>query len=108
MADAKIVTNSIRTKMPRDKNLTGVGVTTRVAMESADLGIARWDEQRQANAVMFGDNFEFWRMQGEWQSPSIVMYDNDLNVLGVPTKTGIDPNGRRKQLWDYPHNNPDY
>jgi hypothetical protein len=38
-------------------------------MESADLGIARWDEQRNANAVMFGDNFEFWRMQGEWQSP---------------------------------------
>ena len=94
--------------MPRDKNLTGIGVTTRVAMESADLGIARWDEQRQANAVMFGDNFEFWRMTGEWQSPSIVMYDNDLNVLGVPTKDGIDPNGRRKQLWDYPHNNPDY
>ena len=41
-------------------------------------------------------------------SPSIVMYDKDLNVLGVPTKDGIDPNGRRKQLWDYPHNNPDY
>ena len=94
--------------MPRDKNLTGIGVTTRVAMESADLGIARWDEQRGANAVMFGDNFEFWRMTGEWQSPSIVMYDNDLNVLGVPTKDGIDPNGRRKQLWEYPHNNPDY
>jgi hypothetical protein len=97
-----------RSSLPRNKNITGIGVTTRVAMESADLGIARWDEQRQANAIMFGDNFEFWRMQGEWQSPSIVMYDSDLNVLGVPTKTGIDPNGRRKQLWDYPHNNPDY
>ena len=77
-------------------------------MEAADLGIFRWDEQRNAVAAMFGDNFEFWRMQGEWQSPSIVMYDNDLNVLGVPTKDGIDPNGRRKQLWEYPHNNPDY
>ena len=77
-------------------------------MEAADLGILRWDDQRQAVAAMFGDNFEFWRMQGEWQSPSIVMYDNDFNVLGVPTKDGIDPNGRRKQLWDYPHGNPDY
>jgi len=57
---------------------------------------------------MFGDNFEYWRMQGEWQSPSIVCYDNDLNVLGVPTRDGIDPNGRRKQLFDYPHNNPDF
>jgi len=94
--------------LPNVKAITGVGITTRVAMESADLGIMRWDAQRGAVAAMFGDNFEFWRMQGEWQSPSIVMYDKDLNVLGVPTKDGIDPNGRRKQLWDYPHNNPDY
>ena len=94
--------------MPRDKALTGVNVTSRVAMESADLGIFRYDEDRKAVAAMFGDNFEFWRMQGEWQSPSIVMYDNELNVLGVPTRDGIDPNGRRKQLWEYPHNNPDY
>jgi hypothetical protein len=78
-------------------------------MESADLGILRWDDQRDCVAAMFGDNFEFWRMGGEWQSPSIVMYDNEiLNVLGVPTKDGIDPNGRRKQLFPYPHNNPDY
>ena len=94
--------------MPQIKPVTGVNVTTRVAMESADLGIMRWDPQRNAVAAMFGDNFEFWRMQGEWQSPSIVMYDNDFNVLGVPTKDGIDPNGRRKQLWDYPHGNPEY
>lgn len=94
--------------MSKVKAVTGVNITTRVAMESADLGIMRWDQQRNAVAAMFGDNFEFWRMQGEWQSPSIVMYDNDLNVLGVPTKEGIDPNGRRKQLWDYPHNNPDF
>lgn len=98
--------------MPAVRNsatpVTGVDITTRVAMESADLGIMRWDAQRGAIAAMFGDNFEFWRMQGEWQSPSIVMYDTDFNVLGVPTKTGIDPNGRRQQLWEYPHNNPDY
>jgi len=94
--------------LPNDKPVTGVNITTRVAMEAADLGIMRWDEQRSAVAAMFGDNFEFWRMGGEWQSPSIVMYGSNANVVGVPTKTGIDPNGRRKQLWDYPHNNPDY
>jgi hypothetical protein len=94
--------------LPKIKAVTGVGITTSVAMESADLGILRWDEQRGAVAAMFGDNFEFWKMQGEWQSPSIVMYDNDFNVLGVPTKDGIEPNGRRKQLFEYPHNNPDY
>lgn len=90
------------------KPVTGVDITTSVSMESADLGIMRWDDQRGAIAAMFGDNFSEWRMGGEWQSPSIVMYDKDFNVLGVPTKEGIDPNGHRKQLWDYPHNNPDF
>ena len=90
------------------KPVTGVGITTRVAMEAADLGIMRWDRQRGAIAAMFGDNFEFWRMQGEWQSPSIVMYDTEFNVLGIPTVTGIVSEGRRRQLWDYPHGNPDY
>lgn len=93
--------------MPRVKSITGPGITTSVAMESADLGIVRWDSDRGANAVMFGDNFEFPRLVGDWQSPSIVMYDNDFNVLGVPTKSGIEM-GRRKQLWDYPHNNAEY
>jgi hypothetical protein len=77
-------------------------------MESADLGIMRWDDQRNAIAAMFGDNFTNWRMQGEWQSPSIVMYDLELNVLGVPTKDGIDPNGHRQQLFPYPHGNIEY
>jgi D-arabinan endo alpha-(1,5)-arabinofuranosidase len=94
--------------MPRLKNVTGVGVTTKVAMESADLGILRWDAQRGAIAAMFGDNFEFWRMGGEWQSPSIVMYDVDGNVLGIPTVNGIVSEGRRRQLWDYPHNNEEF
>ena len=90
------------------KPVTGVGITTKVAMESADLGAMRWDAQRGAIAAMFGDNFEFWRLQGEWQSPSIVMYDTDFNVLGIPTVSGIVSEGRRRQLWEYPHNNPDY
>ena len=81
-------------------------------MESADLGIVRWDMDRMAWAVMFGDNFEFPRLTGEWQSPSIVMYDEDFNVAGVPVKTddglGIAKHARRQQLWDYPHNNPEF
>jgi hypothetical protein len=90
------------------KPVTGIGVTTSVSMESADLGIVRWDPQRQAIAAMFGDNFSQWRMHGDWQSPSIVMYDKDMRVLGVPTEDGIAPNEGRRQLWDYPHDNPDY
>jgi hypothetical protein len=39
------------------KPITGVGITTKVAMESADLGAMRWDPQRGAIACMFGDNF---------------------------------------------------
>jgi len=74
-------------------------------MEAADLGIMRWDADRDAIAVMFGDNFTFEGLRGEWQSPSIVMYDRDFNVLGVPTVDGIvcEP---RHQLWPYQHNNP--
>jgi Domain of unknown function (DUF4185) len=90
------------------KPITGRGITTSVGMEAADLGIARWDAKRGANAVMFGDNFTEWGMRGEWQSPSIVMYDDDYNVLGIPTVTGIASQGNRRQLWDYPHGNAEY
>lgn len=94
--------------MPNLGAITGVGITTGVQMEAADLGIFRWDPQRGAIAAVFGDNFSLWRMQGEWQSPSIIMYDNQLQVLGIPTVTGIASEGMRRQCWDYPHNNADY
>lgn len=90
--------------MPRVKDLTGTGITSCIAMAAADLGIMRWDADRGAIAAMFGDNFEFEGLQGEWQSPSIVMYDSDFNVLGVPTPSGIAM-WRRRQLWPYEHNN---
>lgn len=90
------------------KAVTGPGVTTSVAMESADLGIMRWDADRGAIAAMFGDNYDHGFGEGEWQSPSLVMYDRNFNVLGIPTVTGIVAGGRRRQLWPYPHNNPDY
>ncbi|MEI7780579.1 MAG: DUF4185 domain-containing protein [Planctomycetota bacterium] len=86
--------------------VTGVGITTCVGMEYADLGILRWDSDRNALAAMFGDNFSFGWGQ-DWQSPSIVMYDKDFKVLGVPVAGGIAMQPRR-QLWDYPHNNPEY
>jgi N-acetyl-anhydromuramyl-L-alanine amidase AmpD len=91
---------------PRD--VTGPGITTSIAMEAADLGILRWDPDRNAIAAMFGDNFEFEGMHGEWQSPSIVMYDNDYRVLGVPDPGNRIAMRRRRQLWPYPHNNPEY
>ncbi len=56
------------------KDITGPGKTDGVfAMYGADLGIARWDAARNATAVMFGDNFEFRYLSGEWRSPSIIM-----------------------------------
>lgn len=94
------------------KDITGPGITTNVGMEAADLGIVRWDAARQANAVMFGDNFSYVGLSGEWQSPSIVMYDNVFNVLGVPgISSGLLPScrkpnirsGNRSQLWPYNH-----
>lgn len=94
------------------REMTGPGITTSVAMDAADLGILRWDPDRQAIAAMFGDNFEFVPMTGEWQSPSIVMYDTNYSVLGIPALNGavptILPNARRRQLWPYQHNNPEY
>ncbi|MEE6177872.1 DUF4185 domain-containing protein [Mycobacterium sp. 050134] len=94
------------------KDVTGPGITSSVAMEVADLGIMRWDPDRQAIAAMFGDNFERLgpdgRWQGEWQSPSIVMYDRDYNVLGIPEAGNCIGTGRRRQLWPYQHDNPEY
>jgi N-acetyl-anhydromuramyl-L-alanine amidase AmpD len=91
---------------PPYKWITGKGVTTSVDMEYADLGIMRWDPDRSAIAAMFGDNFRrFWG--DDWQSPSIVMYNANYDVIGVPTTDGIRMRPRRP-LWNYPHNNPDF
>lgn len=92
---------------PRD--VTGPGVTSSVHMEGADLGIMRWDPDRQAIAAMFGDNFEFPRFGGVAQSPSIVMYDTNYNVRGIPgPNRSIQPNTFRRQLWPYQRNNHEY
>lgn len=91
----------------RVKPITGRGITSKVGTELTDLGIARYDPQRDAIAVMFGDSFSYSWGQ-DWRSPVIIMYDDDLNVLGRATKTGIDSEGMAPQLWRYGHNNPDY
>ena len=91
---------------PRD--ITGPGITSSVAMEAADLGIMRWDSDRNAIAAMFGDNFDFPGLRGEWQSPSIVMYDLDYNVLGIPATGNRIVMARRRQLWAFPRPNPDF
>jgi hypothetical protein len=91
---------------PRD--ITGPGITSSVAMEAADLGIMRWDPDRNAIAAMFGDNFDFRGLRGEWQAPSIVMYDLEYNVLGIPATDNRIVMGRRRQLWAFPRPNPDY
>lgn len=99
--------------MPVVRPITGPRITTSIAMDSADLGVVRWDEDRQALAVLFGDNFEHTRLRGDWRSPSIAMYSRDYELLGIPTvsslgKREITPNKRVTQLWPYQHNNPEF
>ena len=87
------------------KRTTGPGVSEKVNMVSADLGIVAWDPKRKAYAYVFGDNFAERYMRGEWQSPSILMYDADHNLLGIPSgTTEIIGSGNRRQALDYAHN----
>jgi Domain of unknown function (DUF4185) len=87
------------------KRVTGPGVTEAVNMVSADLGIVCWDPRRKCNVVVFGDNFAERYMRGEWQSPSIICYDKDFNLLGIPVGTNqIVSSGNRRQALDYTHN----
>lgn len=92
------------------QELTGAGRTDGVLdMYCADLGIPRWDPDRNAYAVMYGDNYQFRFKAGDWRSPSIVMYDENFTPIGVPT---ADPLGIEQrpvcQLWPYVHNNAEY
>jgi hypothetical protein len=99
---------------PRDDDagprwVTGPGITSGVRMDAADLGIMRWDPDRNAIAAMFGDNWPQVPMTGQpWLSPSIIMYDNDYQVMGIPESGNQIVMAPRRQLWPYPHNNPDY
>lgn len=87
------------------QRITGPGVTERVNMVSADLGCVAYDPKRKAYAYVFGDNFSERYLRGEWQSPSIVMYDADHNLLGIPVRTtDIVSSGNRRQALAYDHN----
>jgi hypothetical protein len=92
------------------EDLTGGGLTDGpLAMYGADLGIPRWDAARNANAVMFGDNFQFRYLQGAWRGPSIVMYGTNFNPVGIPTANPIGVAMQPvAQLWPYQHGNPEY
>ena len=57
---------------------------------------------------MFGDNFTDEDSRGSGRAPASSCYDDDYNVLGIPTLTGIASEGHRRQLWEYPHANPEY
>lgn len=81
-------------------------MTTSIALELTDLGIMRWDSDRNCIVAMFGDSFSFGWGQ-DWRSPVLACFDPDFNCLGVPVIGGIATQPA-KQLWDYGHNNPDY
>ena len=88
------------------KEVTGKGLTTSIALELTDLGIMRWDSDRNCVVAMFGDSFSFGWGQ-DWRSPTLACFDTDFNCLGVPIRGGIATQPA-KQLWDYGHNNPDF
>ena len=88
------------------KNVTGKGLTTSIALELTDLGIMRWDADRNCIVAMFGDSFSFSWGQ-DWRAPVLACFDPDFNCLGVPVRDGIATQPA-KQLWDYGHNNPDF
>ena len=88
------------------KAITGRGLTTSIALELTDLGIPRWDADRNCIVAVFGDSFDF-NWGSNWRSPVIACFDADFNCLGVPIKGGIATRPAR-QAWEYAHNNPDF
>ena len=88
------------------RGVTGKGLTTSIALQLTDLGIMRWDADRNCIVAMFGDSFSFGWGQ-DWRSPVLACFDTDFNCLGVPVEGGIATQPAR-QLWEYAHNNPDY
>lgn len=88
------------------REVTGRGLTTSIALELTDLGIMRWDSDRNCIVAMFGDSFSFSWGQ-DWRSPTLACFDPDFNCLGVPVRDGVATQPAR-QLWEYGHNNPDY
>ena len=87
------------------KRLTGPGVTERVNMCPPTSASSAGIRSAKRTPVVFGDNFAERYLRGEWQSPSIVMYDKDHNLLGIPAgTTDIISSGNRRQALPYDHN----
>ena len=86
--------------------VTGRGLTTSIALELTDLGILRYDTDRNCIVGMFGDSFSFGWSQ-DWRSPTLACFDTDFNCLGTPVRGGI-ASQPAKQLWEYGHNNADF
>jgi hypothetical protein len=88
------------------KAVTGRGLTTSIALELTDLGIMRWDADRNCIVAMFGDSFSFGWGQ-DWRSPTLACFDADFNCIGTPIRGSIAA-APAQQLWEYGHNNPDF
>lgn len=89
------------------KDLTGLGITESVSLVSTDLGIPRWDAERDCWCLLFGDSWRYGFNRGEWLSPVIMCYDKEFNPIGVPTENGVET-VLAQQLWEYPHRNPEF
>lgn len=88
------------------KDLTGPGITTRFGFDFTDLGVTCRTPQRGYILSIFGDTDPFG---GVWRSPvGLISKTKNLDEGIVwDHAIGGDPNYAR-QLWDYPHNNPEF
>lgn len=93
------------------KDLTGPGTTAvQFGVGGTDLGIAIRTPDGK-NSFIFGDTFSGMNLTGDWRSPVLLKSDD---VTLAQLNAGIKFNGCKgsanhaDQLWDYPHNNPNF
>jgi len=88
--------------VPVIKDVVGPEITGHLGMACGDLGIMRWDVQRNAIAAMFGDNFSQPGLKGDWHSPSIIFYNTNYDPIGVPVGSTVT------SLWNYSRTTGEY
>lgn len=97
------------TRTVKIKDSTGPGLTTKFHMEATDLGVMCRTPSGRILSI-FGDTFRFAAVGSEdWRSP-VGLFSDTKNLdegLVWHEAAGGDP-GYAKQLWEYPHNNPEF
>lgn len=90
--------------MPFLREVTGQS-TAQVGVQLTDLGITRYDPNRNCIIAVYGDTFD-GRWGEDWRSPVILCHDTELNCIGYPGPNNtITAYGRAPQALTYEHNN---